>query len=537
MPSTYSYPGVYVEEIPSGVRTITGVSTSNTAFVGFFAKGPVDEAVRITSFGDFERRFGGLDPRSEASYAVRQYFLNGGSVAWVIRVTASNAQAAGRTLQGGAYEALDVLTVTAASEGAWGNNVEVAIDQNVRASGVGSEFNLVVREVIRSGSTVEVVSQEVFRNLSVNTASSRYAEDAVNEDSALVRIELLSAGELPAPTGTDVVENAVDADFRALGAGGGTVGSDGFEPSSDNWINSEGAAAMRGSASAKSGIYALDTIAPEVFNLLCFPGAPYLSDQGAGVYGEAVTYCEGRRAFLIADIPSTVDTPTEMLGWMQTMSLQTRNAAVYFPRLTLADPLNENRSRNVSVSGTMAGIYARTDATRGIWKAPAGTEAVIRGADLAVRITDLENGALNPRGINALRSFPVYGRISWGARTLRGDDQLADEYKYIPVRRLALYIEESLFQGLQWVVFEPNDEPLWAQVRLNAGAFMNNLFRQSAFQGTSPREAYFVKCDRETTTQNDIDRGIVNIIIGFAPLKPAEFVVIKIQQIAGQIAA
>jgi phage tail sheath protein FI len=154
---------------------------------------------------------------------------------------------------------------------------------------------------------------------------------------------------------------------------------------------------------------------------------------------------------------------------------------------------------------------------------------------LNVNLNDNENGMLNPLGINCLRTFPVYGRVVWGARTLRGADQLADEYKYISVRRTALYIEESLYRGTQWVVFEPNDEPLWAQIRLNVGAFMHNLFRQGAFQGTTPRQAYFVKCDRETTTQNDIDQGIVNIVVGFAPLKPAEFVIIKLQQIAGEI--
>jgi phage tail sheath protein FI len=150
-------------------------------------------------------------------------------------------------------------------------------------------------------------------------------------------------------------------------------------------------------------------------------------------------------------------------------------------------------------------------------------------------LTNEENGQLNPLGVNCLRTFPIIGSVAWGARTMRGADLLADEYKYIPVRRTALYIEESLYRGLQWVVFEPNDEPLWAQIRLNAGAFMHNLFRQGAFQGSSPRDAYFVKCDKDTTTQNDINLGIVNVVIGFAPLKPAEFVIIKLQQMAGQI--
>ena len=171
-----------------------------------------------------------------------------------------------------------------------------------------------------------------------------------------------------------------------------------------------------------------------------------------------------------------------------------------------------------------------------MWKAPAGIEASLVGVpQLEVNLTDAENGELNPLGINCLRAFPVAGRVVWGSRTLRGADQLADEWKYVPVRRTALFIEESLYRGTQWVVFEPNDEPLWAQIRLNVGAFMHNLFRQGAFQGSTPRDAYLVKCDNETTTQNDINLGIVNILVGFAPLKPAEFVIIKIQQMAGQI--
>jgi hypothetical protein len=227
----------------------------------------------------------------------------------------------------------------------------------------------------------------------------------------------------------------------------------------------------------------------------------------------------------------------EIKTWLDKNStLRHKNAALYYPRPLIADPLNDFRLRPIAPSGTIAGLYARTDSNRGVWKAPAGTEAVLRGAQkLEYSLTDSENGVLNPLAINCLRNLPVYGNVSWGARTLDGSDQQASEWKYIPVRRLALYIEESLYRGTQWVVFEPNDEPLWAQIRLNAGAFMHNLFLQGAFQGKTPREAYFVKCDKETTTQNDINLGIVNIVVGFAPLKPAEFVIIKIQQIAGQI--
>jgi uncharacterized protein len=208
------------------------------------------------------------------------------------------------------------------------------------------------------------------------------------------------------------------------------------------------------------------------------------------------------------------------------------NAALYFPRLRKRDPLRGGQMDVFVPCGAVAGVMARTDVNRGVWKAPAGMNATISGAEeLTVKLTDDENGLVNPIGVNCLRSFPNLGRVVWGARTLRGSDQLSDDYKYVPVRRLALYIEESLYRGTQWVVFEPNDEPLWALIRLSVGAFMQRLFRQGAFQGASQREAYFVKCDSETTTQDDINRGIVNIVVGFAPLQPAEFVIISIQQI------
>lgn len=218
-------------------------------------------------------------------------------------------------------------------------------------------------------------------------------------------------------------------------------------------------------------------------------------------------------------------------------NLRNQNVAVYFPRVNVSDPLNEYRPRNIGSSDAMAGIYARIDETRGVWKAPAGKEANLRGVIVTTELTDLENGSLNKIGVNVLRSFPVFGNVCWGARTLTGADEMTSVWKYIPVRRTALFIEESLYQGLEWVVFEPNDASLWAKICRNVGDFMYSLFRRGAFQGKSPQEAYLVKCDTETTTQNDIDLGIVNILVGFAPLKPTEFVVIKIQQFAGQIEA
>jgi hypothetical protein len=292
---------------------------------------------------------------------------------------------------------------------------------------------------------------------------------------------------------------------------------------------------------AKHGIWALEKA--DIFNLLCIP--PLNREAGGDVKAQtrnaAATYCEQRRAVYVVDPLADWDEASDLTGGSGLDSAdwglsRSANAALYFPRLKLPDPLQENRLAEFAPCGAVAGVMARTDSQRGVWKAPAGNDATLKGVvELTVKLTDGENGLLNPLAVNCLRAFSVTGRVVWGARTLRGVDQLASEWKYLPVRRLALFIEESLFRGTQWVEFEPNDEPLWAQIRLTLGSFMHNLFRQGAFQGSSPREAYFVKCDSETTTPDDIDRGIVKIVVGFAPLKPAEFVVIKIQQITAQV--
>jgi len=284
------------------------------------------------------------------------------------------------------------------------------------------------------------------------------------------------------------------------------------------------------SRAQRKGIFALD--AAEIINLLCLPGV-----ADAGILADAAAYCEERRAFLIVDAPRSKKDPQDMAQEISGPALpKTRNGAIYYPWQRIGDPLQNGRLRSTPPCGTIAGLYARTDSARGVWKAPAGTDASLVGVQaLEYTLTDGQNGILNPLGVNCLRVFPVLGAIAWGARTLVGSDQQASEWKYIPVRRLALFIEESLYRGLQWVVFEPNDEPLWAQIRLNLGVFMNGLFRQGAFQGSTPQEAYFVKCDKETTTQADRNLGIVNIEVGFAPLKPAEFVVITIQQIVGDL--
>ncbi|MDJ0818885.1 MAG: phage tail sheath subtilisin-like domain-containing protein [Desulfobacterales bacterium] len=273
----------------------------------------------------------------------------------------------------------------------------------------------------------------------------------------------------------------------------------------------------------------------DLFNLMILPpSTDATAPPQTDLWGAASVFCQNRRAFLLMDPPSNWTSAQAAADGADALrvGLAKDYAAVFYPRVTI----NENGLKmDVGPSGAIAGLMARIDSSRGVWKAPAGIEADLRGVvGLEYELSDAQNGFINPRAINTIRVYPN-GIVNWGARTMDGDDDFGSEYKYIPVRRLALFMEESLYRGLKWVVFEPNDEPLWAQIRLNVGAFMNGLFRQGAFQGQTPTDAYFVKCDAETTTQNDINLGIVNIIVGFAPLKPAEFVILTIQQMAGQL--
>ena len=517
MPATYTHPGIYIEEVPSGVHPIAGVSTAETAFVDFFARGPVNEARRVTSLGDFERIFGGLDTRSEGSYAIQQYYLNGGQIAWVVRIDAGNADPSKLTLHG-EDPAKESLVISASSPGEWGNRVEVAV---VKRAGEPDRFDLFVREVTavdpdpNKRASESVIQTEEFRNLSMDSTDPRFVEHEVSQRSSLVTVKK-AAGTSPIPATVDP-EN-----------GGAPAGA--FQPLKDGIPATFTSSSAAFRTALIEGLDALTRIDPYIFNILCLPASAKLTDPKP-LLDTALQLCIDHRAFLIVDAPADED---DVVDWKTTNAPAGGNGALYFPALAMSDPLNEGRSRPVGASGAMAGLYARTDAARGVWKAPAGTEASIRGATVTTLLNDDQQGALNPMGVNVIRNLPIFGNVAWGARTLDGADQRASEWKYIPVRRTALFLEESLRQGLQWVVFEPNDEPLWSQIRLNVGAFMQTLFRQGAFQGTTPREAYFVKCDKETTTQADIDRGVVNILVGFAPLKPAEFVVIRIQQMAGQ---
>ncbi|MGA7206952.1 MAG: phage tail sheath C-terminal domain-containing protein, partial [Specibacter sp.] len=434
---------------------------------------------------------------------------------------------------------LSGLTLQAKYPGTWGNSLRARADQNVTGADAANLFNLYVRD----GTTGAV---ETFRNVSVVPGHLRQVDKVLANESSLVTV----LGALPAgrpdpspdpstakkqydPWGDNQTE--ADSSGPATPATNTTVAQ--ADAASDGGTLATGDFNGPGKAAGKQGLYALANA--DLFNILCIP--PYQDDGDidyAGLLPDTVAYCEQRRAMLLVDPPGAWNSVDDAAGGLGAIGTTSANAALYFPRITAPDPQAGNQLGVFAPCGAIAGIYARTDSARGVWKAPAGLDATINGAPaLSVPLNDLENGRLNPLGINVLRSFPAAGRVVWGARTLQGNDQLASQWKYVPVRRTALFIEESLYRGTQWVVFEPNDEPLWAQIRLNVGAFMHNLFRQGAFQGTTPQAAYFVKCDSETTTQNDINNGVVNIVVGFAPLQPAEFVIISLQQIAGAVQA
>jgi phage tail sheath protein FI len=330
----------------------------------------------------------------------------------------------------------------------------------------------------------------------------------------------------------------------------GTTNAFGSQTSSGKGSDGTGlpqTADIIGDQAAFTGIYALLKV--DLFNLLSIPDAtraipsnpssPDSTINTTAIYSAAITLCDQRRAFLLVDPPPNVSTVSAAVDWISSqLGVVDPNGAAFFPRLRLPDPLNNFQLRTFAPSGVVAGVYATIDGSRGVWKAPAGTEAVLNGVQSMVyKLSDPENGVLNPLGLNCFRTFPVYGSVLWGARTLVGADALANQWKYVPIRRTALFLEESLYRGTKWVVFEPNDEPLWAAIRLNVGSFMQTYFLKKAFQGQTPDQAYFVKCDSETTTQTDIDNGVVNILVGFAPLFPAEFVVIQIEQLTGQAQA
>jgi hypothetical protein len=405
----------------SSPHAVTPATTNLTAVLGSFPRGPVDRAVPVSSWQEFVAQFG--DPGSPtapfgpspllATYAVWQFFQNGGIGAWIVRLTG-----------GGGVEA------------AW-----------------------------TEGTFIAAVLEEV-------------------------------------------------------GAGSGTP--------------------------------RLEQIEPASFNLMCIPDLAWFGSDGSGALTAAHAFCRRNHAFLLVDPPAPavaggvpaelgaepltpVDTSTELIAWSgDYRGPNSVAAALYYPWVAIADQWNGDQTRFVPPSGSVAGVFASTDVARGVWKAPAGVEAALAGVtQLADTMSDQVNGTLNVLGINCLRTFPVYGNVVWGSRTLAGADLLASDYKYVPVRRTANFIEQSLAQSLRWAVFEPNGPPLWASIVRAVETFMAGLFTAGAFGGATAGDAFYVQCDATTTTQDDLLNGIVNVQVGFAPNQPAEFVLLRIGVAAG----
>ncbi|HEY4459253.1 MAG TPA: phage tail sheath C-terminal domain-containing protein [Pseudonocardiaceae bacterium] len=541
MPVSPTYPGVYLTEVTSPVHTITGVPTSIAAFVGPAAQGPVNVATEVNSWAEFERTFGGLQPRTEMSYAVYQFFLNGGATAQVVRVTGTPVKQPDGTTPSPASVAKYLLgtdtTVTpnttlslvANSPGTWADNYTVHIEATKTLGPQAKPAGSAQKSDDSAPTPLPTYNLSVIDNATTLAVESYAGISAAGGAQGLAA--QLAASTIFTVDGDPTVQ-PVAADITAT-----TKGDNGPDVILND-LNLTFPADKQA---------VLDKI--DIFNMLCIPDAARLTvwtgstdatspdAEYTGFVSAITKYCHDRRAMFLVDPPRAwPHNPTSIESELVVHNLAIgANAAFYYPRVSVVDPTS-NAARTLGPSGTLAGVYAATDTARGVWKAPAGTAASLTGVvDLDVKLTDARNGDYNQLGVNCLRNFPIYGPVSWGARTTNGADQDADQWKYVPVRRTALFIEESLFRGTKWVVFEPNDEPLWASIRLNVGAFMNGLYRQGAFQGSTPQEAYLVKCDAENNPQSQIDLGIVNILVGFAPLKPAEFVIINIQQLTGDL--
>jgi len=641
-----TYPGVYMEEVSSGVKPIESAGTSTAAFFGVAEQGPIGSLKKVFNFTEFQATYGGFLKGHFLAHAVYQFFNNGGSQCYVGRV-ATGAKTAGITINDQGAVPQESLTFSAASPGAWGNRIMVVIDSKA-SDDPDNTFTLAV---YRDNDTPDApaVRIETHEDLSMNPASPQFVQTAVNSRSSVLRVAInaTNTNQIPgysqsgaittSPPLTDTQRQVVinihndgyrtvdltkaleDTDltdlsamaaamqtaFRALTPLRDSTPKDAYEVTV-SVVENDRLRITSGHASAGSRVEIIDgpdilTNAASALKLGTRNGGievngssdmrpqdteqnkPYLlgddtvsgavSDVQPGTDGNAATsmdfikaltwldtiqdvsliaipgigstdvadagmaYCRNRPlsdCFYIADMDIETTTLESATAYRDAINTPNSYGAVYFPWLKALDPTGLSPEPiTVPPSGYVAGIYSRTDAKRGVWKAPAGTEAMLSGAvGLATDLTDPQQGNLNKhkKSVCVIRKFPGSGIVLWGARTLSSDP----EYRYIPVRRMAMMLRVSIYNGIQWTVFEPNDEELWSQIRLNIGSFMMTLFRQGAFQGATPSKAFFVKCDGETTTQDDIDRGVVNVLVGFAPLKPAEFVVVKLSQSAGQ---
>lgn len=526
----YLTPGVYVEEIEIGAKPIEGVSTSTAGFLGLTERGPTSTPKLVTSFGQFGRIYGGYLADSYLPYAVDGFFRNGGQRCFIGRIVRAGAVSASLTV--------DTLTATAVGEGSWGNRVAIRIENatndptDAQAAGTRlfkltvaywsstlpsfampappADRNRALRELLAGASAVEV-----FDNLSEDPTSPdhylRKLGDPVNNLSQLV---LLSGTGRPANTDAGDFLAALDGGLEATGAPPAAVPA----PTRADFLGNPAAP-----PGGKRGLTAFTEI--DEISILYVPDLHIVAAAGrATLLDDILAHCEELKdRFAILEAPvNTVDIPGLSIT---SVARPSKYGALYYPWIKVFDPVTQ-RQKLVPPGGYVAGIYARSDTERGVHKAPANE--LVRGAvDLEFCITKGEQAILNPRGINVIRAFPGRGILVWGARTTILDTL----WKYINVRRLFLFIEESIDEGTQWVVFEPNDEKLWKRVVQTISQFLTRVWKDGALMGGKPEEAFFVKCDRSTMTQDDIDNGRLICLIGIAPVKPAEFVIFRIAQV------
>ena len=504
----YLSPAVYVEEISSGVKPLEGVGTSTAGFVGLATKGPIGVATQINNFSEFERKFGGIVDEKLLPFAVKAFFDEGGRTCYVVRTCAhdgdnAKALAASSTFQAVGASSTAALTVQAASPGTWGNDIAVRI-QHPDAE----RFQL---DVFQGARLIER-----FERLSMDKADKDYAIAQVNGVSQLVEVtdkippnsQLSPASRRPKPTEGTAPE--VLQTSGSDGSGTTTVGD----------------------FTGKSGLQAFDAIGG--VNIIAVPDA---SDRDIHVKGLA--YCERRQdCFYIADSQAVITGADDVLNYKNAEgvfgdgnAISSKYGALYAPWIEVFDPRAGSGRIPIPPSGAIAGRYAAVDGTRGVHKAPAGVLDGKLNSALGLEFNFLaaDQEKLNPRGINLIRSFPGTGPVIWGARTVSNDP----EWRYVNVRRLFIFLRQSILEGTTWVVFEPNDRSLWKSIERNVSAFLHLQWLSGALAGETPDEAFYVKCDEETNPPESIKLGRVITEIGVAPSKPAEFVIFRIMQQKG----
>lgn len=509
--SSIRSPGVYVQEVPSGPRPIQGVGTAVAAFVGLTADGPFDEAVKVVNWSQFTRTFGGFVEGANLPYAVHQFFDNGGGAAYVVRIGAlanDEGRRAAAELTSSVRAGHAVYRIEAKEPGGAGDAISVVVEprgEQPPEEGGDSPQEDVFTLVVRRGDTVER-----YENVSSRKGGSYVV-------TALAESQLVQLTEV----GSSSVAERVPTAGEVVLAGGATLPA---VITPNDYL---------GDVTARSGIAGLEVL--EDVTMVAVPDLAAAYEAGQidadgfkAVQAAVVSHCESRQDRMgILDTPRGLNAQ-QVLEWVtEKMAFSSPFATVYWPWISMWDQLI-GRARLFPPSGAIAGIWSRSDDDRGVHKAPANE--VVRGAlDVETALTRAEHDDLNPVGINAIRAFTGRGVVVWGGRTLAA---VADPaWRYINVRRLFNYVESSILLGTQWSVFEPNDVRLWQRIERSVGAFLLGLWRDGALFGSTPQEAFYVRCNAETNPPDVVDAGYVVIEVGIAPVKPAEFVVFRINQL------